>query len=193
MVCVGEAKPRQRKMERWGSLVGLGSLPANAADAVGVGTQRSLLGNKKHYQSLQLIVIFIKKPGCPADVRVRARVYFSAALCCLSILPRLSRADKTEETMSAAGWGVKRLLFRCHLFIQMSLFFSRERMSHVHYKSIRRPVGMNTQRHTCGEMREIFFSHRMWFRHARLDSCQGTGAEMYRLREHLVVLSVVDF
>lgn len=61
-------------MERRGSLVGLGSFPANAADAVGVGTQRSLLGNKKHYRSLQLIVIFIKKPGRPADVRVRACV-----------------------------------------------------------------------------------------------------------------------
>lgn len=88
-------------MERRGSLVGLGSFPANAADAVGVGTQRSLLGNKKHYRSLQLIVIFIKKPG--RRVCACVCVYFSAALCCLSILPHLSRADKTEETMSAAG------------------------------------------------------------------------------------------
>lgn len=56
-------------MERRGSLVGLGSFPANAADAVGVGTQRSLLGNKKHYRSLQLIVIFIKKPGRRACAR----------------------------------------------------------------------------------------------------------------------------
>lgn len=47
---MGESKLRQRKIERSGTLLDLGYLPPpNAADAVEVGTQRSLLGNKKHY------------------------------------------------------------------------------------------------------------------------------------------------